>query len=197
MKSINLYFIFTILILLFWGCSNEHAADHHDEEEALSTAITLWEDDFELFMEYPVPEVNEPGKCIIHLTRLSDFSAITDGSVCLNFTDKTGKVLTVESDQLLREGIFTPEVEFKSGGEYNFTLTYKNAHSNKTFNIGKINVYLSHDDIIHAEEAPDHRRIRHVKYWRRRNRIIYCHSAIMWVAEYCPSSFFPEYAVSP
>ncbi|MCK5077707.1 MAG: hypothetical protein KAR38_15095, partial [Calditrichia bacterium] len=104
------------------------------------------------FMEYPIPMVNEPGKYIIHLTHLSDFSAITSGSVSLNFADNNGKIFKVESDQILREGIFTPEVEFKTEGKYNFTLTYKNGNINKTFNIGKINVYRSHNDIVHDEE---------------------------------------------
>ena len=124
MKSINLYSFLIMLIFLAWGCNNEHDADLHAEEEELTTAITLWEDDFELFMEYQIPMVNEPGKYIIHLTHLSDFSAITSGSVSLNFADNNGKIFKVESDQILREGIFTPEVEFKTEGKYNFTLTY-------------------------------------------------------------------------
>ena len=60
------------------GCARENPAPTGNEELP-SLNVTHWTDKTELFMEYPPLVAGETALFAVHLTRLSDFSAMTAG----------------------------------------------------------------------------------------------------------------------
>jgi RND family efflux transporter MFP subunit len=99
----------------------------------------------ELFLEYPLLSTATPGKFVIHLTILDDFQPVRSGKVLLEFQHGSGRRYTVESDTLLREGIFTPTVELPETGPYEFSLYYEGTRVSETFAIDGFAVYGSAD----------------------------------------------------
>jgi len=128
--------------------------DHGDSGETPSVAVTQWTDRMELFMEYPVLVINEPGRFIIHLTILDGFQPVRDGGVALVFVSPGGKTTEIEATQLLREGIFAPSVELPEPGTYEFVLRYNGPAVHDTFHIDDFVVYPA-ADAIPAEAVPE------------------------------------------
>lgn len=131
-----------LVALALVGCAG-HDHEVAAENEPPSRAVTLWTDKMELFMEYPLLVVNEPGKFIIHLTTLDDFQPIRSGKVRLEFRHASGQQFMVEKDSILREGIFTPMVELPQPGRYDFTLSYDGDRVDETFVVDNFEVYAS------------------------------------------------------
>ncbi len=145
-----------LVVLALVGCdSHDHANEAAAENEPPARAVTIWTDKMELFMEYPLLVVNDPGKFIIHLTTLDDFHAVHSGKVRLDFRHETGQQFTVEKDSLLREGIFTPMVELPQPGRYDFSLTYDGERVDETFVIDSFVVYASADAYPQEAEEGD------------------------------------------
>ncbi len=138
-----------LVALALAGCvGDNHEHEVAAEHEPPSRAVTLWTDKMELFMEYPLLIVNEPGKFIVHLTTLDDFQPIRSGKVRLEFRHSSGQQFSVEKDSILREGIFTPMVELSQPGRYDFTLSYDGERVDEIFVIDSFEVYAS------AEASP-------------------------------------------
>lgn len=147
---------FTILILnialiMFSGCFNADEQGH-EEHEAPAVAVTQWTDKMELFMEYEIPAKNKPIKFIVHLTTISDFKPVLEGDLTLRFQKSNGSPIEVKTNQILRDGIFVPVKSFETTGKYNFTLHYKGAKVEESFDIGDFIVYQNSSDIPHEEE---------------------------------------------
>jgi len=141
-------------VLVLIGCqSHEHDAEQNNTgQEAPTVAVTQWTDKMEIFMEYEIAVVGEEIKFITHLTTMADFQPVRDGKVFLSFKPANGPDITVEKEGILREGIFTPTITFKTPGDYNFNLSYHGPKVSETFAIGSFKVYASLDDIPVSEE---------------------------------------------
>lgn len=136
------------------GCTgDDHSHDVAVENEPPSRAVTIWTEKMELFMEYPLLVVNEPGKFIIHLTTLDDFQPIRSGKVRLDFRHASGRQFTIEKDSILREGIFTPMVDLPQPGRYDFILSYDGERVDEAFVIDSFEVYASAD--AYPDEAEE------------------------------------------
>jgi len=146
----TLFTLFSILVLFLFGC---HTHEHPHDSEIPSVSVTLWTDKMEIFMEYEQAIVDHEIKFIIHLTTLEDFQPVREGTVVLSFTDPSGNNKTVESDQLLREGIFTPLAQFDQALEYDFNIRFENNNVSETFAMGQFHVYDSLEDIPAEKES--------------------------------------------
>lgn len=143
-----------LVALALVGCaSHDHELEASTENEPPARAVTIWSDKMELFMEYPLLVPNEPGKFIIHLTTLDDFQPIRSGKVRLDFKHTSGQMYTIEKDSILREGIFTPNVELPQPGRYDFTLSYDGERVDETFVVDSFEVYASAE--AYPEESED------------------------------------------
>jgi RND family efflux transporter MFP subunit len=147
----------TLIALAIVGCeSQDRAHEVEAQNEPPSRAVTLWTDKMELFMEYPLLVVNEPGKFIVHLTTMDDFQPIRSGKVRLEFRHSSGQQFTIEKDSILREGIFTPMVELPQPGHYDFTLSYDGERVDEAFTIDGFEVYASAEAYpVEGEEADE------------------------------------------
>ncbi len=118
----------------------------HDTE-ATNVEVTQWTESMELFMEHPVLAAGLDGRFVIHLTILDGFQPVRDGVVTLGFRGPDGIRQEVVSDELLREGIFTPTVSLSLAGAYEFDLSYRGSDAAGTFRIQNFVVYARVGDI--------------------------------------------------
>ncbi|MBU2652755.1 MAG: efflux RND transporter periplasmic adaptor subunit [Bacteroidetes bacterium] len=182
MKTLRYVILLALLsaALVYAGGDHDHSEDAHERaaetkaddtddghaheaDEGESRAVTLWTDKMELFMEYPVLTANKPGRFIIHLTILDGFQPVRDGTVKLSFVTPDGHSHDVVETKLLREGIFTPTVELRDIGNYEFALVYNGPGVRDSFNISGFAVYASADQVPHSEEVASSEEISFLK----------------------------------
>jgi cobalt-zinc-cadmium efflux system membrane fusion protein len=146
--------IYTLLIsgLGLLGCHSHEHETSITGQEAPAVAVTQWTDNMEIFMEYETAVVGQEIKFIVHLTTLADFQAVREGKVILNFKQANSSAISIEKDELLREGIFTPTLTFVTPGDYDFNLLYQGNKATASFAIGMFRVYPSFADIPASEE---------------------------------------------
>lgn len=134
-----------------WGCQTEqghgdhnHGHDHggHEaaEEEAEPIAITRWTNDYELFVELPPPAPNEPVPYHAHVTRLSDFGAVTEGTFRVRFMKGSEVVSEATQQGVKRPGIFVFEAAAPPAGEYVLEMRYEVDGKVDVFDCGTIAV---------------------------------------------------------
>jgi cobalt-zinc-cadmium efflux system membrane fusion protein len=124
------------------GDAHGHGADgkHAEEEEAEPLAITRWTERSELFVEFPPPAPSKPVSYHAHVTRLSDFQAVTEGRFTVRYK-QDGKVAAEASiDKVLRAGIFKPEGPAPAAGRYAVEMTYEHGGQTDVFDCGLIEV---------------------------------------------------------
>ncbi|KAA3616773.1 MAG: efflux RND transporter periplasmic adaptor subunit [Calditrichaeota bacterium] len=151
--------------LLLIGCQPH---DHELEQSAAETevpaiAITQWTEKMEIFMEYETAVVGQEIKFIIHLTTMADFQPVREGMVSLHFKQPNGSTISVQKDELLREGIFTPVKIFETEGDYQFSINYQGAKATESFSLGTFRVYKTFADIPASEEEDAGEEISYLK----------------------------------
>lgn len=139
------------------GDGHDHGHDHgggeeanHEEEEPPTLAITRWTDRYELFVELTAPMPGKPISYHAHMTRLSDFRAVTEGTFTARF--KTGAGVAKEHVQkgVKRPGIFVFEGAAPAAGSYQLEMTYEHGGQTDTFDCGVVEVK---DKPLPEEEA--------------------------------------------
>jgi cobalt-zinc-cadmium efflux system membrane fusion protein len=93
------------------------------EAELPTLDITHWTDKTELFMEYPPLVAGQTALFAIHLTRLSDFSAMTTGRPRIEYTPESGGTQVVlQGNEPSRPGVFRAEGPAPPAGQYQWAL---------------------------------------------------------------------------
>jgi RND family efflux transporter MFP subunit len=122
------------------GHGHDHGPAAHEEDEEPSLAITRWTERHELFVELPLPKPNKPVPYHVHVTRLSDFAAVTEGAFKVRF--KTQAAVAKEATQVgvKRPGIFVFESPAPAAGEYSLEMVYEHGGRTDVFDCGKVTV---------------------------------------------------------
>ena len=110
----TLWVLWLGMSLILSGCSS---SNQDVEAETESIAITVWTEQFELFMEYPQLQVGVPVQFAAHLTNLKTFEPVVKGPVVFEFVGEQGVVKRVIAEAPIRPGIFVPEASFETPGE--------------------------------------------------------------------------------
>jgi RND family efflux transporter MFP subunit len=85
--------------------------------------ITHWTDRTELFMEYPPLVAGQTALYAVHLTRLSDFTAMTEGRPRLEFVPESGgPPIVLQGNAPSRPGVFRVEAASPPAGRYRWAL---------------------------------------------------------------------------
>jgi cobalt-zinc-cadmium efflux system membrane fusion protein len=143
-----------VALVLVGGCGghghdhggHDHGHDHggHEHAEAAEEvepiAITRWTDNYELFVELPPPAPGKPVPYHAHVTRLSDFRAVTEGTFRVRFKNASGVAAEGVQDGVKRPGIFVFESPAPAAGEYAFEMTYEHGGKVDVFDCGTIAV---------------------------------------------------------
>ncbi|MCP3978495.1 MAG: efflux RND transporter periplasmic adaptor subunit [bacterium] len=151
----------TILIALaLGGLAACHRHDHvHDDAGATAVerptvAVTSFTEQTELFMEYPVFMAGETGRTAIHVTRLSDFSPLSEGEVVVTLRSDAGVGYEFR-DGASRPGIFGVDLAMKEPGTYEMSLRVEAPDLDDRHELGWVIVHPAGEYPAIAEEEVD------------------------------------------
>lgn len=150
----SIFLTLPLVALLAVGFGGGEAAAPEDEHgHGGGTAVTRWTEDTELFFEYPPMIAGEPSEpWAIHLTRLLDFSSVTEGTLTLAFRGPDGTVYTTRSEAPARPGIYTPTPQLPQPGSYELVVDVSGPQLQDRIRVGEIEVYAGEDAVPHQEE---------------------------------------------
>jgi RND family efflux transporter MFP subunit len=104
--------------------------------------LTTWTDKTELFMEYPPLVAGETALYAVHLTRLTDFSALTVGRPSLEFVPESGgSPIVVPGNPPSRPGVFRVEGASPPAGRYRWALVVDAPDLTDRHELGSITVF--------------------------------------------------------
>ncbi len=160
-----------LLLMILWACaSHEHPHDdggrghaHHDdggghahegESERPTIAVTNWTQRSELFMEYPALVAGEGGRFAIHVTDLSDFTALTSGEAVVVLRGKGGAEKEYRGG-LSRPGIFGVDMTPAAPGQFEMSLRVESPKLQDLHALGPVTVHRSGADVPAEPEEED------------------------------------------
>ena len=129
-----------LLALLATACGRETGEVANAEPPTLD--VTTWTDMTELFMEYPPLVAGRTALFAVHLTRLSDFSAMTEGRPILEFTPQAGGApMRLLGNPPSRPGVFRVEAPVPAAGSYRWALVVDAPGWSDRHDLGTITVF--------------------------------------------------------
>jgi membrane fusion protein, heavy metal efflux system len=119
---------------------HDHTAATSDKKEAEPIAITRWTADYELFVELPAPLPSKPVAYHAHVTRLSNFSPVTEGVFHVRFKNASAVASEASQRGVKRPGIFVFESPAPPAGTYALEMSYESGGKTAVFDCGSIDV---------------------------------------------------------
>jgi RND family efflux transporter MFP subunit len=171
MKNILILLSLSV-ITAFWGCNNSnnsHGHSHdvinahdtsnqpHDHgDEGIMLSYTLFQDNYELFVEFPVMVIGQKSVFAAHFTDLSTFKPLEDGKLTVSMV-QGNKGIRHKVEQPFKPGIFNPALLPKSAGTYDLTFELDADAQKHKFLIRGVQVYENVDKANNFEvEAGGH-----------------------------------------
>ncbi|NUM33118.1 MAG: efflux RND transporter periplasmic adaptor subunit [Candidatus Brocadiae bacterium] len=124
--------------------SGQHEHGHHDDQDELTIARTIWTDKIELFVEFPVLIVGEKAVFLAHYTYLADFQPVREGQLEVELVGN--ETVRTVMDKPARTGIFLPEITPKKSGVYDLIFRLTTTRGSDIQSIQKLNVYSSQEE---------------------------------------------------
>jgi membrane fusion protein, heavy metal efflux system len=156
--------IIVILAGTFLSCArNQPQSPAAAEPELPTIAVTLWSGRTELFMEYPALVAGQTAGFAVHLTDLSNFRPLSEGTATIEFNDGS-RVSRFESKAPSRPGIFRVDVRLDGPGSYRAALLVKAPKLRDRIDLGQFAVYENRAAAVaRTEPAPPMEAIRFLK----------------------------------
>lgn len=155
--------VFLLSIGLFYGCGrlnhdngnaghseSQDEADDHEHEEVIS--ITQYTAKSELFIEYGPLVQGMSERLIIHVTRMSDFSPVIEGSLEVRLIHPSGETYSVTADAPVRDGIFLPTITPPFSGEISMELHLRGPDFQDVQLLDFVEVFTSVKKVPHYHE---------------------------------------------
>jgi RND family efflux transporter MFP subunit len=150
----KLLFAALVAALGVTGCARQDAPVEADAELP-TLAVTRWTETTELFMEYPPLVAGQTALYAVHLTRLSDFSAMTAGRPSLEFTPESGGTpVVLQGNPPSRPGVFRVEGAAPTAGRYRWALIVEAPDLSDRHDLGAITVFA--DEAAAIADAEQH-----------------------------------------
>jgi membrane fusion protein, heavy metal efflux system len=140
------------------ACRAERPAEPQRERPTLD--VTHWTEKTELFMEYPPLVAGQTALFAVHLTRLSDFSAMTSGRPSVEFTPAAGGTpATLRGNEPSRPGVFRVQGVPPAAGRYRWALLVDAPGLTDRHDLGEVTVFATDEAAVadaeaHAAEDP-------------------------------------------
>lgn len=140
---------------LLAGCSKASQAPATNEPPTLD--VTSWTDQSELYMEYPPLVAGRTVRFAVHLTRLTDFSALNAGRPSIEMTPENGgSAVTLGGSDPLRPGAFRVEGTIPPPGRYRWALLVNAPGLNDRHDLGVTTVFGDENvAVADAEKRPE------------------------------------------
>ncbi len=127
-------------LLLAAACTQPaHDDDHHHEEASASWSVTAWGELYEVFLEVDPLIAGEAATAHAHVTVLSDFVPMTEGSVEILLSSPAGEKV-VSAEQPVRPGIYEVELVPETAGEVDLTFRVASAAGSEEIRGGRVRV---------------------------------------------------------
>lgn len=138
------------------SCSeHDHGHGHGGDEPTVAT--TIWAEKADVFLERPYPVASQPIEMLVHVTVISDGSAVTKGSLTVQAIGPEQNLVEVSVDEPVRPGIFIPKVTFPTAGAYQASLVVQSSQlegGRETIELPRVVVFgSSHAAMAAAEES--------------------------------------------
>jgi RND family efflux transporter MFP subunit len=112
------------------------------EPEPPTLDVTRWTEQTELFMEYPPLVAGQKPIFAVHLTRLSDFSAMTTGRPRVEMTPEGGGApVVLQGNPPSRPGVFRVEDTIPAAGRYTWALIVDAPDLKDRHELGAVTVF--------------------------------------------------------
>ena len=112
------------------------------EAEVPTLDVTAWTGTSELFMEYPPLVVGQEALFAVHLTRLSNFSAMTTGRPRLEFTPESGgPPVVLPGEEASRPGVYRVLGAPPTAGRYQWQLVIEAPDLMDRHDLGGVTVF--------------------------------------------------------
>jgi RND family efflux transporter MFP subunit len=141
-----------LVSLIASGCGRSVPAATAAEEEPEALSVTRWTDKTELFAEYPPLTVGQTSRFAIHLTRLADFKALTEGHVEVQLRGGTAPAEVFRVEAPSRPGIFGVDVVPRHAGKRELVITLRASGLSDEHRVGEVDVY---PDVAAAKASAD------------------------------------------
>ena len=130
------------------ACGKGDASASGEEGTApAGSAITLWTDSTELFMEHRALIVGAPDKFAVHLTDVTDFAPLRSGRIVLRFQPRDGgQPVVVAQDAPRAPGIYGPSPAFTAPGVYDLTILVDSPQARDSMTVSGLRVYAKAAD---------------------------------------------------
>ena len=140
-----------VILAMTLACGGDAAPP---ESEAPTLDVTSWTDKTELFMEYPPLVAGQEALFAVHLTRLSDFSAMTAGRPRLEFTpDSGGTPAVLQGQEPSRPGVFRVLAPAPPAGRYRWRLVVEAPGLMDAHDLGAITVFVDQEKAVADAES--------------------------------------------
>lgn len=163
----NILKIVVIAALLLTSACSDHSHDQEDEghghEHGGGISVTQWNNKTEIFMEYPALVSGSEAAFAIHLSKMSDFKPVTEGSLTCIFTKEGQTKLTVTENAPSHPGIFRPVITAPEAGLYQMELRLNSGGLRDTIIVADVKVYANESALPHVEEEADGQSISYLK----------------------------------
>lgn len=132
--------------------ADEHAHDDghddgHDEAQIPGIVVTRFNDDTELFLEYPALVAGRVSRFAAHLTWLDDYRPVKAGQLTVSLTRNERTVARFRVGRPTRPGLYTPAVKPRDPGVFDMTLTWEQDDQRSVHRLAAVNVYASPDEV--------------------------------------------------
>ncbi len=147
------------LSLLFAGCSKHDEAGHAPhaeaaaEEEETAFAITHFNDQTELFVEFVRLAVGRESIFAAHMTKLSDFKPVTAGKLTITLSGANQPDESFTIDGVAKPGIFKPAATPKYAGQRKLTFRLDAPGLTSVHDAGLVTVYPNKAAAMKAQQA--------------------------------------------
>ena len=153
MKTIVTMLTYAVVLSLVVSCRRDAPAP---AAELPTLDVTHWTDKTELFMEYPPLVAGQTARFAVHLTRLSDFSALNEGRPRIEFVGQSGGTpVVVQGNPPSRPGVFRVEGPMPSAGRYRWALLVDAPALSDRHELGAVTVFS--DEATAVKDAEQHR----------------------------------------
>ncbi len=162
--------------LLPWSCIPTssvaaEADDAHDHAESIQ--FTLWEQGYELFVEYGIPVRGEEVEFVTHVTDTGTGAPRRLGSAVFRLRGPDGSQSEHTEETPVRDGIYLPHLSFASVGVWRVEIVLASDSQTTTISFPPVKVYADEHTAAHASvpEPPEGISFLKEQQWRLGTRI--------------------------
>ena len=143
------------LVMALAGCgdhSGDHGHDHgdggHGEEAHVpaadtrpSAVVTRYNEETELFLEYPALVVGEGSRFAAHLSRLDGYDPVTEGQLTVTLEQDGEIVAGFRESRPTRDGLYTPTIKPRDAGTFDLKIAWAQGERRSVHVIPDVQVY--------------------------------------------------------